>query len=60
MRPDYTQDDGACLFGEVPPTTTRDNKPQHEPVLRCDEPEDSVSDEESQFGCPCCVNPWFR
>ena len=60
MRPDHTQDDGACSFGKVQPTATSDNKLQHKPFLKCDEPEDSVPDEESQFGCPCCMNPWFR
>ncbi len=60
MSPDQTQDGGAYLFGEVPTTTTRDNKSQHEPVLRCDEPEGNVLDEENLFGCPCCINPWFR
>ncbi|MFT9095952.1 hypothetical protein SK237_11355 [Novacetimonas hansenii] len=25
------------------------------PSLACDDPDD-----ESPFGCPCCVVPWFR
>lgn len=60
MRHDHTQDEGACLLGDVPtPKTTRDEK-QHEASLACDAPEDSVPDEETQFGCPCCMNPWLR
>jgi hypothetical protein len=30
------------------------------PFLACDDPEDDDPEDESQFGCPCCMVPWFR
>lgn len=30
------------------------------PSLTCDDPEDDDPDDESPFGCPCCMVPWFR
>jgi hypothetical protein len=60
MRPDHTPDERACLPDDASiPITTRDHK-QHETSLACDAPKNSVPDEESLFGCPCCMNPWFR
>lgn len=43
----------------VPPLNDRAQN-EDGPSLACDDPQDDDPDDESQFGCPCCMVPWFR
>lgn len=60
MRLDHIQDDEDCLSDKAPTSNMTHNNKPHELVLKCDEPEDGVSDRESKLDCPCCINPWIR
>jgi hypothetical protein len=55
MRSDHIHNEDVGLLGDVPTLNATHEGQQHEPPVRCDDP-----DEEKQFECPCCVNPWFR